>query len=126
VKFTLYAGHIYGPSTPHSHPLFTRLSGLIGTAFALHTGTKGERTMNRLLSSTLLAGALFAGAFVVGCDDTKSHTTETKVKDDGTVVKKEDKVTQNPDGTVTHTEKKSVDKPDKDGDATIKVDVDKK
>jgi hypothetical protein len=103
------------------------LSGLIGTAFAIRTGTKGERTMNRLLSSTLLAGALLAGAFVVGCDDTKSHTSEVKVKDDGTVVKKEDKVTQNADGTVTHTEKKSVDKPDHDnGGAAIKVDVDKK
>ena len=83
--------------------------------------------MNRLLSTTLVAGALLAGGFVVGCDETVSKTSETKVKDDGTVVKKEDKVTQNADGTVTHTEKKSVDKPDKDpGGASIKVDVDKK
>jgi hypothetical protein len=116
-----------GQASGAPHALFTVLSGLIGTAFATITA-KGERLMkNRLLSSTLLAGALLAGAFVVGCDDTKSHTTETKVKDDGTVVKKEDKVTQNADGTVTHTEKKSVDKPDKDtGGAAIKVDVDKK
>ena len=83
--------------------------------------------MNRLLSSTLVAGALFAGGFVVGCDDTVSRESETKVKNDGTVVKKEDKVTKNSDGTVTHTETKSVDKPDNDKDgATIKVDVDKK
>jgi len=85
--------------------------------------------MNRLISSTLVAGALFAGAMVVGCDDTVSKKSETKVKDDGTVVKKEDKVTQNPDGTTTRTQHTSVDKPAKDttGDgAAIKVDVDKK
>ena len=85
--------------------------------------------MNRLLSSTLVAGALFAGAMVVGCDDTTSKTTQTKVKDDGTVVKKEDKVTQNADGTTTRTEHTSVDRPAKDttnGGASIKVDVDKK
>ena len=83
--------------------------------------------MNRLLSTTLVAGALFAGAMVVGCDDTVSRTSETKVKDDGTVVKKDQKVTENADGSVTKTEKKSVDKPDNDRDgASIKVDVDKK
>ena len=84
--------------------------------------------MNRLLSSTMLAGALFAGAFVVGCDETVSRESETRVKDDGTVIKTEDKVTKNDDGTVTRTETKSVDKPDKDNDdgASIKVDVDKK
>ena len=83
--------------------------------------------MNRLLSSTLVAGALFAGGFVVGCDDTVSRESETKVKNDGTVVKSEDKVTKNSDGSVTRTETKSVDKPDKDNDgASIKVDVDKK
>ena len=84
--------------------------------------------MNRLLSTTVVAGALFAGGFVVGCDETVSRESETKVKSDGTVVKSEDKVTKNDDGTVTRTETKSVDKPDKDNDdgASIKVDVDKK
>jgi hypothetical protein len=81
--------------------------------------------MNRLLSTTLVAGALLAGGFVVGCDDTVSKTSETKVKDDGTVVKKEQKVTENADGSVTKTESKKVDRPG-DKDTTIKVDVDKK
>ena len=81
--------------------------------------------MNRLLSTTLVAGALLAGGFVVGCDDTVSKTSETKVKDDGTVVKKEQKVTENADGSVTKTESKKVDRPG-DNDTTIKVDVDKK
>jgi hypothetical protein len=105
-----------------------RRSGLNGTAFAIRDiNSKGERTMNRLLSSTLLTGALFAGAMVVGCDDTVSHQSETKVKDNGTVVKKDDKVTRNADGTTTHTETKSVDKTATDHDgAAIKVDVDKK
>ena len=81
--------------------------------------------MNRLLFTTLVAGALLAGGFVVGCDDTVSKTSETKVKDDGTVVKKEQKVTENADGSVTKTESKKVDRPG-DNDTTIKVDVDKK
>ena len=81
--------------------------------------------MNRLLSTTLVAGALLAGGFVVGCDETVSKTSETKVKDDGTVIKKEQKVTENADGSVTKTESKKVDRPD-DKDTTIKVDVDKK
>jgi len=81
--------------------------------------------MNRLLSTTLVAGALLAGGFVVGCDETVSKTSETKVKDDGTVVKKEQKVTENADGSVTKTESKKVDRPG-DNDTTIKVDVDKK
>jgi hypothetical protein len=82
--------------------------------------------MNRPLSCIAIAAALVGGPFLVGCEDTVSKTETTKVKDDGTVVKKEQKVTENSDGTVTRTEKKSVDKPDTDRDATIKVDVDKK
>ena len=83
--------------------------------------------MNRPLTCLALAAALAAGPFLVGCEETVSKTEQTKVKDDGTVVKKEQKVTENPDGSVTKTERKSVDKPDNDGDgASIKVDVDKK
>lgn len=83
--------------------------------------------MSRFLSTTLLAGALLSGGFVVGCDETTSRESQTKVKDDGTVIRKEEKVTKSSDGTVTHTESKKVDRPDNDHDgASIKVDVDKK
>lgn len=83
--------------------------------------------MNRFISTALVAGTLVAGGFVVGCEETTSRETETKIKDDGTVIRKEDKVTKSSDGTVTHTETKKVDRPDNDRDgASIKVDVDKK
>ncbi len=84
--------------------------------------------MNRGIYCALVAAALGAGPFVVGCEETVSRESTTKVKDDGTVVKKEQKVTEGSDGSVTKTETKSVDKPDKDDDkdgASIKVDVDK-
>ena len=83
--------------------------------------------MNRTITCALFAAAIGAGPFVVGCEETVSRESTTKVKDDGTVVKKEEKVTKGDDGSVTKTETKSVDKPDnddKDG-ASIKVDVDK-
>jgi hypothetical protein len=83
--------------------------------------------MNRLLSTALVAAAIGAGGFLVGCEETTSRETQTKVKDDGTVIRKEEKVTEGADGTVTRTETKKVDKPDNDRDgASIKVDVDKK
>jgi hypothetical protein len=83
--------------------------------------------MNRKLYCALFAASLSVGPLLVGCDDTVSRTSETKVKDDGTVVKKEQKVTENADGSVTKTESKKVDKPDNGHDgASIKVDVDKK
>jgi hypothetical protein len=83
--------------------------------------------MNHKLYSALLAAALTAGPFLVGCEETVSKETQTKVKDDGTVIKKQEKVTEGADGTVTKTESRSVDKPDNDRDgASIKVDVDKK
>ena len=85
--------------------------------------------MNRKIYCALLASVFTAGPLLVGCDDTVSKTSETKVKDDGTVVKKDQKVTENADGSVTKTESRSVDKPDRDHDkdgGSIKVDVDKK
>lgn len=85
--------------------------------------------MNRLLSITLVAAAITGSSFLVGCEteDTTSRTSQTKVKDDGTVVKKEQKVTEGNDGSVTKTETRSVDKPDTDRDGgSIKIDVDKK
>ena len=84
--------------------------------------------MNRLLSSSVLVLALAGGPFLVGCEETTSRETQTKVKDDGTVVKKEEKTTEGADGSVTKTESRTVDKPDNDNDrdgASLKVDVDK-
>lgn len=82
--------------------------------------------MNRLCC-TVVAAALVTAPFLGGCEETVSKETQTKVKDDGTVIKKEQKVTEGADGTITKTESKKVDKPDHDGDgASIKVDVDKK
>ena len=83
--------------------------------------------MNRGIYCALVAAALGAGPFVVGCEETVYRESTKKVKDDWTVVKTEEKVTRGDDGSVTKTETKSVDKPDnddKDG-ASIKVDVDK-
>jgi len=42
----------------------------------------------------------------VGCDRTVSDTQETKVKGDGSVQTKEQKVTEAPDGSITKTETK--------------------
>ena len=69
--------------------------------------------MRRYIASSLLL-ASFAGApiFIDGCD-TVEHSKSTEVKNDGTVVKKESKTTENPDGSVTKTESKDVDKPAK-------------
>lgn len=83
--------------------------------------------MNRLLSLAIVAAVMTGGSFLVGCEETTSRETQTKVKDDGTVVTKEQKTTEGSDGSVTTTEKKTVDKPDDDNDGgSIKVDVDKK
>ena len=67
--------------------------------------------MKRFLSIALMSGIGLCGApLLVGCDTTE-HTKSTEVKNDGTVVKKETKTTENVDGSVTKTEKKDVDKP---------------
>ena len=65
-------------------------------------------------------------ALMVGCEDTVSKHSETKVKDDGTVIKKEDKVTRNADGSVTRTQSTDVDKPANDNDKEVKIKVDTK
>ena len=67
--------------------------------------------MRKFLSITLLSSIGLCGApFIVGCD-TVEHSKSTEVKNDGTVVKKETKTTENADGSVTKTESKDVDKP---------------
>ena len=66
--------------------------------------------MNRAMMSVVVLLGLGGGPLLVGCDTTE-HSKSTEVKDDGTVVKKETKTTENADGSVTKTEKKDVDKP---------------
>ena len=66
--------------------------------------------MRRYIASSMLILSLSGLPAFVGCD-TVEHSKSTEVKEDGTVVKKESKTTENPDGSVTKTEKKDVDKP---------------
>ena len=82
--------------------------------------------MRRTLICTVAALSFGFVPFMTGCEDTVSKTSETKVKDDGTVVKKEDKVTRNSDGSVTRTQTKDVDKPANDKDHDVKVKIDTK
>ena len=63
---------------------------------------------NALLAVTSAVALSF---LTTGCDRTISHTESEKVKDDGTVEKKEKSVTQSPDGTIKKEEKKSTEKP---------------
>jgi hypothetical protein len=66
------------------------------------------KTKIALLAAT---SALALSFLTTGCDRTISHTESEKVKDDGTVEKKEKTVTQSPDGTIKKEEKKSTEKP---------------
>jgi len=47
----------------------------------------------------------------MGCDRTISETESEKVKRDGTVEKKEKRVSETPDGTIKKEEKKSTERP---------------
>ncbi len=67
--------------------------------------------MRRLMSVSLLSLCFVGAPLLVGCDDTVEETKSVDVKDDGTVVREQEKVTENADGSVTKTESKNVDKP---------------
>ena len=69
--------------------------------------------MRRFVICSLMAASFAGTPMLVGGCDTVEHSKTTDVKDDGTVVKKETKTTENPDGSVTKTESKDVDKPAK-------------
>ena len=56
-----------------------------------------------IMAATSVLGLSFLTA---GCDRTISKTESEKVKDNGTVEKKEKSVTESPDGTVTKKEEK--------------------
>ena len=69
--------------------------------------------MRRFMLVSLTGLALAGLPLAVGCDETVSSRESTEVKDDGTVVKEEKKVTQDKDtGETKVTEEKKVDKPD--------------
>ena len=68
--------------------------------------------MKRFLAIALISGISLSGAsLLVGCGETVEDKKSVEIKDDGTKVTKEKKVTENADGSVTKTEKKDVDKP---------------
>ncbi len=80
--------------------------------------------MRNLMSAVVIAGALVV-PFAGGCEETRSEQKETKVKEDGTVIRKSETVKENSDGSVTKTEQRTVDRPDdKDGEVKIKIDND--
>jgi hypothetical protein len=61
------------------------------------------------LMATILPFTL--SVLTMGCDRTISERESEKVKSDGTVEKKEQRVTESPDGTIKKEEKKSTEKP---------------
>lgn len=67
--------------------------------------------MKRILLTALI-GLPFTGLpMLTGCDREVEHKKTVDVKSDGTAVKKETTVTENPNGGVTKTETKDVNKP---------------
>ena len=60
-----------------------------------------------------MISALALSVLTMGCDRTITKEESEKVKSDGTVEKKEKKVTESPDGTIKKEEKKSTEKPEK-------------
>jgi len=80
--------------------------------------------MRRFVILSLMAASFAGTPLLVGGCDTTEHSKSTEVKDDGTVVKKESKTTQNPDGSVTKTDTKDVDKP-KPADTATKTETTK-
>jgi hypothetical protein len=66
--------------------------------------------MRRLLVTVLVSAlGLPAASFMVGgCERELEHKRSVEVKDNGTTVTREKKVTEGPDGTVKQTEEKTV------------------
>ena len=68
--------------------------------------------MRQILFASTLSLCLFGLPMLGGCDRELASEESVEVKDDGTVVREEERVTQDPQsGEVTKTEEKSVDKP---------------
>jgi hypothetical protein len=59
----------------------------------------------------LFSACIFAAPMLAGCDREVAHDETTKTKSDGTQVHKETNVKEKPDGTVVKTQEKSTDNP---------------
>jgi hypothetical protein len=61
---------------------------------------------------SLAVASIIGLSFATGCEPAATTTTteETKVKNDGTTVQRQEKVTEKSDGTVVQEETKTVDK----------------
>ena len=66
---------------------------------------------HRKLITLATMAALGLSFLTVGCAHTISRTEQTRVRSNGTVESKEQKVTESPDGTITRTETKRIDRP---------------
>jgi hypothetical protein len=87
-----------------------------GTAVAAESGRKENRKeprMNRFIIPFVSAIPLMGLPLMVGCEREVATERKVDVKDDGTVVQKETKVTEDADGNLTKTDTKTVDKPAK-------------
>ena len=69
--------------------------------------------MNRFIIPFVSAIPLMGLPLMVGCEREVATERKVDVKDDGTVVQKETKVTEDADGNLTKTDTKTVDKPAK-------------
>ncbi len=66
--------------------------------------------MRRILAGLLMGACVLPVPIMVGCDREVEHKRSVEVKDDGTTVTHDKKVTEGPDGTVKKTEEKTVDR----------------
>jgi hypothetical protein len=82
--------------------------------------------MRRALFCAVTAASFALAPFMMGCEDTVSKHEEKSVKSDGTVVKKEEKVTRNADGSLNKTQSVDVDKPSNDTNKDVHIKVDSK
>ena len=67
--------------------------------------------MRCLIATPLILALVAAAPMLNGCEETVDQEKSVDVKDDGTVVTEEEKVTETPSGDVTKTQTKEVDKP---------------
>lgn len=67
--------------------------------------------MRQRLLIAICGLSLFATPMLIGCDREVAHEETTKTKSDGTQVHSETDVKQKPDGTIVKTQEKSTNNP---------------